>query len=65
MLGDSGITPIVDVSPTVGLRPITALRSAGNIILPSVSVPMLNAHIFEASELALPELEPPGWWARL
>jgi hypothetical protein len=65
MLGDSGITPKVDVSPTVGLIPTTALRSAGNMILPSVSVPMLNAHMFEASELALPELEPPARWARL
>ena len=51
-------------SPTVGLRPTTALLPDGQTIEPSVSVPMANAQRLAAGATAEPELEPHGSQAR-
>jgi len=53
--------PKREVLPTVGLIPTIALRSAGLMILPSVSVPRAKAAAFAATPTALPELLAPGF----
>lgn len=53
-----GMTPDLDVSPTVGLMPTTPLMLAGPIIDVSVSVPKAIGTTFAATETAEPELEP-------
>ena len=53
-----GITPVLEVSPTVGLIPTTPLIEAGPMIDVSVSVPMAKGTIFAETETADPELDP-------
>ncbi len=52
------MTPLRDVSPTVGLIPTTPLFEAGPIIEVSVSVPNDNGTMFAETATAEPELEP-------
>src|SRR6185295_14515729 len=57
---DSGTTPSVDTSPSVGFRPTTPQAAAGMRIDPPVSVPIV-ARPMPAARLAPdPPLEPPG-----
>ena len=53
-----GITPFIDVVPTVGLMPTTPFVFAGPMIDVSVSVPIDSGTTFADTETALPELEP-------
>src|SRR5207245_8918865 len=55
-----GITPARLVSPTVGLIPNTPLTPAGQMIDPSVSVPIDTVTRFAATAIAEPELDPHG-----
>src|SRR5581483_5703934 len=55
-----GTTPARLVSPTVGLMPTTPLLFAGQMMLPSVSVPSEPAVKFAALAAPDPELEPQG-----
>ena len=47
-------------SPTVGLNPTTPLTEAGQVIEPSVSVPMATGASPIATAVALPADEPHG-----
>ncbi len=53
-----GITPALEVSPTVGLIPTTPLMLAGPMIEVSVSVPIERGTMFAETATALPELDP-------
>src|SRR5690606_4939614 len=55
-----GIIPERAHSPTVGLMPTIPLTDAGQLIEPSVSVPIAIAHKFAATAVPDPELEPQG-----
>src|ERR1700730_326950 len=57
---ESGTTPPRLTRPTVGLIPTTPEMLAGQMMLPSVSVPMPTAVKFADTEAADPELEPQG-----
>ncbi|MMZ71442.1 hypothetical protein D1872_348350 [compost metagenome] len=46
--------------PTVGLNPTTPLTAAGQVIDPSVSVPMATGARPMATAVALPEDDPQG-----
>src|SRR5207245_11439454 len=52
-----GITPARLVSPTVGLMPTTPLTPAGQMIDPSVSVPIDTVTRFAATAISEPELD--------
>ena len=58
MLLDIGMTPFLDVSPTVGLIPTTEFMRDGPVIEVSVSVPRAKGTIFAETATADPELEP-------
>ena len=53
-----GMTPVLDVSPTVGFIPTTPLIDAGPMIDVSVSVPKDKGTMFAETATAEPELEP-------
>lgn len=53
-----GITPFLDVKPTVGLNPTTPFIEAGPMIEVSVSVPNDKGTILADTATAEPELEP-------
>ena len=53
-----GITPFLDVKPTVGLTPPTPFIEAGPMIEVSVSVPKDKGTILVDTATAEPELEP-------
>ena len=55
-----GMMPFWDTSPTVGLSPTMLLFPAGEVIEPSVSVPIAAAHRLAAAPTAEPLLEPEG-----
>ena len=55
-----GTTPSVGTRPTVGLIPTTPLNAAGQVIDPSVSVPIASGASPAATAAPLPELDPPG-----
>ena len=57
---ETGTTPAVGTRPTVGLSPTTPLKAAGQVIEPSVSVPIANDDSPAARAAPLPELEPPA-----
>ena len=59
-VAEMGMTPARLVSPTVGLRPTTPLTPEGQMMEPSVSVPMATTTRFAATAMAEPELEPHG-----
>lgn len=52
------MTPLLDVSPTVGLMPTIPLIEAGPMIDVSVSVPNDKGTMFAETATAEPELEP-------
>uniref|UniRef100_A0A5K1H2I8 Uncharacterized protein n=1 Tax=Nymphaea colorata TaxID=210225 RepID=A0A5K1H2I8_9MAGN len=52
--------PALLVRPTVGLIPTTELALAGQMMLPSVSVPSDTGAKFAATPVADPVLEPHG-----
>ena len=54
------MTPARLVRPTVGLTPTTPLTPEGQMIDPSVSVPIATVTRFAATAMAEPELEPHG-----
>ena len=54
------MTPARLVSPTVGLMPTTPLTPEGQMIEPSVSVPIDTVTRLAATAIAEPELEPHG-----
>ena len=53
-----GMTPVLEVKPTVGLIPTTPLILAGPMIEVSVSVPNARGTIFADTATADPELDP-------
>ena len=55
-----GTMPAPLTSPSVGFRPTRLLQAAGEVIEPSVSVPIAAAQRFAAVATAEPELEPLG-----
>ena len=55
-----GTTKVRLTSPTVGLKPTMPLIAAGQVIEPSVSVPIANALNPAARAAPLPEDEPPA-----
>jgi hypothetical protein len=55
-----GMMPSRLTNPTVGFNPTTPFTAAGQMMLPSVSVPMEAAARLAATATALPELEPHG-----
>ena len=55
-----GTTPVVGTSPTVGFNPTQPLKAAGQVIEPSVSVPIANRVIPAATAAPLPDDEPPA-----
>ena len=55
-----GTTPRVGTAPTVGLMPATPLSEAGQVIDPSVSVPIDKGARPAATAAPEPEDEPPG-----
>jgi len=55
-----GTTPLVGTRPTVGLIPTHPLKAAGQLIDPSVSVPIAYAVSPAATAAPLPELDPPA-----
>src|SRR5687768_3921124 len=55
-----GIMPERLTSPTVGFRPTRPLTAAGQMMLPSVSVPMPIAPRLAAIAAPVPELDPHG-----
>src|SRR4051812_48956716 len=59
-LCEMGTRPPRLTKPGVGLRPRRLLQAAGEVIEPSVSVPMAAAQRFAAAATAEPELEPLG-----
>ena len=59
-LGEMGTTPARLVRPTVGLIPATELKSEGQIMDPSVSVPSVTVAMLAAAAIADPVLEPHG-----
>ena len=59
-----GTTPCVDTAPTVGLIPATPLSDAGQVMDPSVSVPMASGARPAATAAADPEEDPPGLRSR-
>src|SRR5690242_17274461 len=54
-----GTIPAPGTSPTVGLMPTQPLNAAGQVIEPSVSVPIAYGTSRAATAAPLPELEPP------
>lgn len=54
----SGMTPLLDVKPIVGLMPTTPFIEAGPMIDPSVSVPKESGTMLAATATAEPELDP-------
>src|ERR1700712_4462845 len=59
-----GMIPERLTRPTVGLRPTMPQRVAGEMMEPSVSVPMATAQRLAATATADPELDPEGWRSR-
>src|SRR5260370_18772703 len=57
-VAEIGMTPARLVSPTVGLMPTTPLTPEGQIIDPSVSVPIETVTRLAATGIAGPELDP-------
>jgi hypothetical protein len=57
--------PLLLNNPTVGFMPTTPLYDAGEIIDPSVSVPIATAHRFAATATADPELDPDALRSRI
>ena len=55
-----GTTWVRLTRPTVGLKPTMPLIAAGQVIEPSVSVPIAAGTIPEATATALPDEEPQG-----
>lgn len=55
-----GMTPALEVSPTVGFIPTMPLIDAGPMIEVSVSVPKDRDTMFAETATAEPELEPSG-----
>src|SRR5688572_4078265 len=55
-----GTTWVRLTRPTVGLKPTMPLTDAGQVIEPSVSVPIAAGTIPAATAAPLPELEPQG-----
>ena len=55
-----GTMPWVGMDPTVGLMPVTPFSDAGQVMEPSVSVPMASAASPAARAAPEPEDEPPG-----
>jgi hypothetical protein len=55
-----GTTRLRETKPTVGLRPTRPLTAEGQVIEPSVSVPMAAAARLAAAATAEPALEPQG-----
>src|ERR1051326_5315128 len=55
-----GIIPSCETNPTVGLSPKFKLFPEGQTTDPSVSVPTVVAHMFDAAATAEPELDPHG-----
>src|SRR5687768_16448621 len=55
-----GTTWVRLTRPTVGLKPTMPLTAAGQVIDPSVSVPIAAGTMPAATATALPELEPQG-----
>src|SRR5579862_2382698 len=60
---EMGTTPARLVRPTVGLMPTTPLACAGQMMDPSVSVPIAAAARLADVATAEPELEPLGLWS--
>src|SRR5579859_2788354 len=56
----SGITPIVSMLPSSGLKPTTPHSAAGILIDPPVSDPTAQSHIPAATATADPPDEPPA-----
>ena len=56
--GHKGIHPVLGIRPNVGRSPTVPHLSDGDVIEPSVSVPIENAHSPAAVALADPALEP-------
>ena len=48
--------------PTVGFNPTMPFTEAGQVIDPSVSVPIATAHKLAETATPDPELEPQGLW---
>jgi hypothetical protein len=59
-LDEIGMTPSRLTSPTVGLSPTRPATEAGQMMLPSVSVPTPTTARFAAIAVPVPELEPQG-----
>ncbi len=59
-VAEIGMTPARLVSPTVGLMPTTPLTPEGQMMEPSVSVPMATVTRLAATAMAEPLLEPHG-----
>ena len=57
---DSGSTPSSGMRRCVGLKPTSPLSAEGMRSEPPVSVPMAPAAMPSATEIAPPEVEPPG-----
>ena len=57
---EMGTTPTVGTCPTVGLSPTHPLKAAGQVIEPSVSVPIAKRVTPAATAAPLPDEEPPG-----
>src|SRR5438445_10511295 len=55
-----GITPIVSMLPSAGLKPTTPHSEAGTRIEPPVSLPIAQSHIRIATATAEPPDEPPA-----
>jgi hypothetical protein len=55
-----GTIPARLTSPTVGLIPTSPQMEEGEVIDPSVSVPIAAAHRFAEAATADPELDPDG-----
>src|SRR5688572_15096145 len=55
-----GMMPARLTRPTVGFSPTIALQAAGDVIEPSVSVPIPTTQKFAATAPAVPELDPDG-----
>ena len=55
-----GMMPLRLTSPTVGLMPTRPATAEGQMMLPSVSVPMPRVARLAAMALPVPELEPQG-----
>jgi hypothetical protein len=56
-----GMMPVRLTSPTVGFRPTRPFTDAGQMMLPSVSVPTPTAPRLAAIAAPVPELDPQGF----